>query len=147
MVNCIIKKGVILSKIYGISFLSTVCFDKPYLVFGRKEQLERAVLFHVLAILGCHSKTTIIERSVGTLSGLGSGHVPRPLQQRVLRAVPPAPRADPLQLGRQERPRLGHGQAQLPQHVPPGTRPLLGHGRTSDPQPLRWRYVSTRFPC
>ena len=41
---------------------------------------------------------------------MGGGHVPRPLQQRVLRAVPPTPGAHPQQLRGQKHQSLGHEQ-------------------------------------
>ncbi|XP_066062619.1 coatomer subunit alpha [Chamaea fasciata] len=73
------------------------------------------------------------------VQGLGGGHVPRSLQQRLLRRFPPAPGADPQQLGGQEHPGLGHVQEDGRADVPAGPRSLLGAGGASQPQPLRCR--------
>lgn len=73
------------------------------------------------------------------IQGVGGRHVPRPLQQRLQRAVPPAPGAGRVEQRGQEHPRLGHDEAHVPAHIPPRERALLDPHRPSDAQPLRRR--------
>ena len=54
---------------------------------------------------------------MNSVPGVGGGHVPGPLQQRVVRDLPPAAGPDPLQLGGQVHQGLGHRQEDVPPHI------------------------------
>mmetsp|Transcript_48896 Transcript_48896/g.84051 ORF Transcript_48896/g.84051 Transcript_48896/m.84051 type:complete len:591 (+) Transcript_48896:410-2182(+) len=67
--------------------------------------------------------------------GLGGGHDARPHEQRELRHLPPAARADRVQLGGPQRARVGHLQAHGRADLPPGARPVLGAGGAPEREP------------
>mmetsp|Transcript_46115 Transcript_46115/g.118482 ORF Transcript_46115/g.118482 Transcript_46115/m.118482 type:complete len:238 (+) Transcript_46115:188-901(+) len=73
------------------------------------------------------------------LQGLGSRHVARPLQQRLLLSLPPEEGLDPVELRGQDDPRLGRDPEDRHPHLPPRERPLLGLGGAPVFEPGRGR--------